>query len=124
MLRSIQLAAHTILPVAIGPEHPDRAPERRSKDWPKVRVAHLKEHPVCEACGGKKSLNVHHRIPYHLRRDLELSADNLITLCEDGPGKASCHFLFGHCGLTWKHFNPTVEADVEWFRDMREQAHS
>ena len=87
----------------------------RSSRWPAVRRAHLEEHPRCELCGGKKSLNVHHVLPFHTHPGLELEPGNLITLCEkshlDG---LNCHLLFGHLG-DWKAFNPHVQEDApEW----------
>lgn len=94
----------------------------RSQKWASVRKKHLKEHPFCAACGNNKSLSVHHRAPYHLFPDLELVEDNLITLCEDGPGKSSCHFLFGHLGLTWSDWNPQVDEDSTRFAHRRAEA--
>ena len=90
---------------------------KRSSKWPKTRAAHLKEHPTCEACGKKENLEVHHRHPFHLFPEKELSSENLITLCE---GKtANCHFVFGHCFLSWKCYNPNVAEDVQTIGRMR-----
>lgn len=94
----------------------------RSPKWAAVRRKHLKEHPFCEACGNNTNLNCHHKAPYHLFPDLELVEENLITLCEDGPGKASCHFLFGHLGLTWSDWNPQVAEDSAQFAKRRADA--
>lgn len=84
----------------------------RSGKWPKVEKAHLKAHPVCEVCGGKKSLNAHHILPYHLYPVHELDPRNLITLCR---GEFNCHLLFGHLG-DFKGFNPLVRADAAIWR--------
>lgn len=87
--------------------------KRRSSKWGKVRKAYLKEHPVCECCGGTKKLRVHHIHPFHLYPELELVQSNLIVLCEGGK-HLNCHFLSGHL-LHWSAFNPRVEKDcLKW----------
>lgn len=86
---------------------------RRSSQWPKCRKAKLAEQKTCEACGSKKSLEVHHIKPFHLFPDLELVQSNLMVLCE-GEG-CNCHFTFGHL-LNWKSYNPSAVTDAEWFR--------
>ena len=78
----------------------------RSPKWPGVEKLHLKFHPVCEACGSDKKLNVHHKKPFHLFPELELDLNNLITLCMD----KECHEKIGHGG-NFKDYNPDVEAD-------------
>lgn len=84
----------------------------RSKQWPKVRKAYLKKHPVCAVCGTKKSLNVHHVEVFHLNPEKELLESNLITLCE-GMDK-DCHRLFGHLG-NYRSWNEKVREDAkEW----------
>ena len=95
---------------------------KRSPQWPAVRKAHLEYQPRCQACGGMDSLNVHHRIPVHLRPDAELAHQNLITLCESGPGGMNCHFVFGHCGKDWRCYNPAVDLDVAAFFQIRQRA--
>ena|ERR1044071_5590438 len=86
---------------------------RRSGKWPEVRKAHLRGHPECAACGGRELLEVHHVRPFHLFPELELSEDNLVTLCE---GKAhNCHLIFGH-SLSWECWNPDVRHDAAAFR--------
>jgi hypothetical protein len=86
----------------------------RSPRWRKVRQEFLEMNPCCAVCGRKNlQSNVHHKIPFHIRPDLELEEDNLITLCRDH------HFLFGHLG-SWISFNATVETDVkEWNEKIR-----
>jgi len=83
----------------------------RSPKWPGVEKAHLALHPVCERCGGKTKLNVHHIKPYHLYPTLELEPTNLITLCEQGTGGVNCHLAFGHLG-DFKSYNVDVVQDT------------
>lgn len=105
----IKLALQGVLsnnlgPVAFG--------SRRSAGWPRVRREHLKDHPTCAACGNTKSLEVHHKIPFHLAPELELDKHNLITLCgEEGHG---CHYRIGH-SLSWSSANPFCEEDASVF---------
>ena len=86
---------------------------KRSPHWPTVEHNHLKLHPVCECCGGKEKLNVHHRKPFHLFPELELEPTNLITLCMD-PAK-DCHIKLGHGG-NFKAYNPNVDEDVAFVK--------
>lgn len=62
----------------------------RSSAWPRTRAEHLKKCPACEACGKTEGLHVHHIIPFSVDPKLELSEENLWTLCKD------CHFKIGH----------------------------
>lgn len=78
---------------------------QRSAGWSKIRTEHLKKNPSCAACGRTSKLEVHHKIPVHLRPDLELDLSNLITLC-DSP----CHFVFGHL-YNYRSYNKFVEED-------------
>lgn len=83
----------------------------RSKQWPKVRNSFLKKNPKCSCCGSTKSLEVHHRIPFHERPELELDENNLIVLCD---GTLRCHLFVGHLG-SYKSFNKEVwEDSVKW----------
>lgn len=79
---------------------------KRSSKWPKVRQKHLQSYPVCAACGGGDSLEVHHIKPYHSEPESELDPANLLTLCEAGPF-GNCHLLIGHNG-SWKDWNPNA----------------
>ena len=90
----------------------------RSPKWPAFRKAWLAIHPECAACGNRKpkDVQVHHRQPLHHGGD-ELSEDNLITLCESGPGGTNCHILIGHCG-DWKDWNQTVDYDAARMKVM------
>jgi 5-methylcytosine-specific restriction endonuclease McrA len=80
---------------------------KRSPQWPAVERDHLRREPDCQVCGGKKQLNVHHKKPFHLFRELELDPANLITLCN----AKRCHVMFGHGG-DFKAWNPNVVSDV------------
>lgn len=82
----------------------------RSPEWPKVERAYKKLNPVCECCGSKVKLNVHHKKPFHLFPELELDPTNLITLCMDS--KRECHLHIGH-GDDFKDYNPNVVQDVQ-----------
>lgn len=83
----------------------------RASSWKKVRASFIKKNPACAACGNKKKLEVHHKLPYHVDPQLELSEENLIVLCE-GPG--NCHYVWGHL-LNWKAWNPLVVEDTHAF---------
>lgn len=88
----------------------------RSSRWPALRDQWLKDHPTCAACGCSKKLQVHHKIPVHVNRSLELTPANLITLCEhteDPLAKpdSHCHLKFGHLG-NWFNYNKNVELDT------------
>lgn len=82
---------------------------RRHKDWPKKRREHLVKFPYCAACRSIFYLEVHHVLPYHLFKELELDPDNLITLCE-GPGVGH-HLWYGHNG-NYRLYNPNVREDT------------
>lgn len=87
--------------------------KRRSPKWAAKRRAHLQLNPACALCGCviRKRLNVHHIEPFHLRPDLELVDENLLTLCEksDAPlvRGLNCHEWVGHSG-NWSAINPRV----------------
>lgn len=86
----------------------------RSSRWPKVRAEFLKTHPACVVCGSTKKLEVHHISPVHIRPDLELDPNNLMTLCESKNYGVNCHLFFGHLG-NYKRYNPFVSRDAnEW----------
>ena len=80
----------------------------RSSHWPTVRKHHLAGSPECAVCGSRKSLQVHHKRPFHLHPELELDPTNLVTLCESGT---NCHLNYGHAG-DFRGVNPDVEQDV------------
>lgn len=62
----------------------------RSPRWKRVRAAHLREHPSCEACGSFRSIEVHHVVPFQVDPERELDPSNLQTLCRFH------HFRIGH----------------------------
>lgn len=80
-----------------------------------MRRAFLARNPSCAVCGGRKGLNVHHIEPFHLRRDLELRASNLITLCE-GNRTINCHLRFGHLGNYARKYNPRIRTEAAKWR--------
>ena len=86
----------------------------RSKKWPEVQKAFLKQNPICAVCSKKGTvlnpLNVHHKQPFHVKPALELDPNNLITLCRVH------HFLFGHL-LNWSSWNIEVEQDAYNWRE-------
>lgn len=84
---------------------------RRSSRWPELRRLHLKTHPRCAACGGTAKVEVHHKIPFHVRPDLELDPTNFVTLCEAKRYGVNCHLAWGHSG-DYKAVNVDVEADA------------
>ncbi len=78
----------------------------RSGLWPRVRKTHLELNPSCAVCGTKEGCEVHHIIPVHKDKRLELDHNNLITLCEDH------HLLFGHLG-SFHSYNEEVGIDAK-----------
>lgn len=87
----------------------EAAGKSRSSKWPEVRDAYLKAYPVCEICGRKDKLIVHHKVPFHIDSSKELDLENLMTLCEGDT--VNCHLLFGHL-LNWQKYNPLIEIDA------------
>lgn len=82
---------------------------KRSSSWPKVRKAFLAG-KACAVCGGKKKLEAHHMMPFHLDPARELDPSNLIALCE-GSKEVNCHLFVGHLG-NFKGLNPDVTVDA------------
>lgn len=76
----------------------------RSPHWATTRKEFIKENNVCASCGCKAGLNVHHKEPFHIKPELELDPNNLITLCRDH------HFFIGHL-MDQKSYNVDVEKD-------------
>lgn len=87
-----------------------RPAKMRSPKWPGVRAAHLKQQPVCQACGTTNNLNVHHKIPFVRVPSMELEPSNLITLCESSG--RNCHYVFGHLSTSWLAWNEKVVEDA------------
>ena|SRR3990167_10635221 len=91
----------------------------RSPRWRAVRAKHLNMFPTCALCGGDKTIEVHHIKPFSSNPELELSLDNLITLCESGANGIVCHRAFGHLG-NYKKNNPLVVADARlWNQKLK-----
>ena len=90
---------------------------KRSGKWRTVRKAHLQVEPICAVCGGKKKVEVHHICPVHIDPARELDPENLITLCERGPGKLNCHLAVGHLG-NYKKQNGRVVNNAAYFFAM------
>lgn len=99
------------------PNPPKMALEKpRDSRWPALRTAHLKKERECQYCGRKSNLQVHHILPVHLRADLELDPDNLITLCEP-PGADGCHLRQAHLGSFAKGYNLAIREDCARHRE-------
>jgi 5-methylcytosine-specific restriction protein A len=88
---------------------------KRSGEWPRVRKEHLSKEPLCVVCGSSQKLQVHHIQMFHLRPDLELDPNNLITLCESYAKNVNCHNVWGHLS-DWRRENPDVRADASVWR--------
>ena len=82
----------------------------RSSKWSKVRKEFVKLYPTCSVCGKKKGLEVHHEIPFHVRPDLELDTNNLVTMCRRH------HFAIGHLEY-WKAYNGKLIETILYFKD-------
>jgi len=76
----------------------------------------LERHPTCALCEGNKTLEIHHKKPFHLHPELELDPNNLITLCESGKNGIVCHRAFGHLG-SYQSINNSVIVDAAWWKD-------
>lgn len=77
----------------------------RASGWQDVRLKVVKEHPYCSICNKTEGLHVHHKKPFHLWPELELSLDNLMVLC------VNCHLMWGHL-LDWKSYNEQIDKDI------------
>jgi hypothetical protein len=82
---------------------------KRSSHWPKVQKDFLSKNPACAICGSTKKLNVHHCMPFHIDKNLELDPNNLITLCMD---KMECHLMIGH-GDSFRAYCPDIRKYAE-----------
>jgi hypothetical protein len=86
--------------------------KKRSPKWSNVRRKHLKRFPTCALCESTFKVEVHHIQPFHLKPELELDPDNLITLCENWSKGICCHLFLGHLG-NYKNINPNVLEDAK-----------
>jgi hypothetical protein len=96
---------------------PPKLSTPRSELWPKFRAGWIKNQPSCQVCDRTKKLEVHHIIPFHINPRLELDVTNLITLCEHPA--ACCHYIVGHCALSWLNYDPNVIQNAKIIRAMR-----
>lgn len=90
--------------------------KKRSPLWREERRRYLRKSPSCKVCGSHKKVEVHHKIPFYLRPDLELKEENYISLCESKK-TLNCHLIIGHGG-NYRDYNPQVERDAEHFYDL------
>lgn len=74
---------------------------KRSFEWSSFRKQHIMN--KCEYCNSKWFLNLHHVLPFHLYKELELEPTNICTLCR------SCHLLLGHF-QKWASFNEDIKS--------------
>lgn len=107
----IRLAMQLVTDLAAG-----KPARKRSSRWPAFARAFLAG-KTCAACGSRKSLNAHHKKPFHLYPELELDETNLLPLCE---GPSNCHFVHGHSG-DWRAFNEYVTEDARLMFERRLQ---
>lgn len=90
----------------------------RSPAWKRLREQHLRNNPLCEACGADKRVVPHHIVPFHVDPSRELDPLNLVSLCESPT--FNCHLFFGHL-KRWDRHNPKVLEDARmWRARMRE----
>lgn len=87
---------------------------RSSRDWRKIRQAHLAENPRCVICGADGGLAVHHCLDYSNFPEYELHPNNLITVCTLNSG-CNGHFLYCHMG-DWRKTNYNILEDVPILR--------
>jgi hypothetical protein len=85
----------------------------RSSGWPAWLKAFLKG-KTCVCCGSRGPLTGHHKIPFHLRPDLELVESNVAPIC-DGT---DCHLVIGHL-KDFKLYNPDFDADAAQYLKKR-----
>lgn len=91
----------------------------RSPKWAAFCKECIAASPVCQVCGNKtlKALVGHHRKPFHLFPELELSKDNVAIVCENGPGHMNCHLIVGHTG-NFQQYNPDFDQDAAYVGAM------
>ena len=94
----------------------------RSSKWPAVRSAHLKAHPCCAVCGTRKDVQVHHIKPFHIKPELELDPNNLVTLCTSKYWGFNCHLAVGHGG-NFRYENANVIEDIARIRRVGNPAY-
>jgi hypothetical protein len=86
--------------------------EERSPEWARVRKSFAQKHQRCLICGiEKKSLQIHHVVPFSINPDLELEKNNLIPLCTSKYWGYNDHLVVGHA-QNFKLENPWVLLDI------------
>ena len=87
----------------------------RSSGWSKVRSEFIDVFNCCAVCGKERGLEVHHIRDFSTDPELEMSWDNLLTLCRGH------HLLFGHLNY-WASINPSVVLDASlWNNKIRDR---
>jgi 5-methylcytosine-specific restriction enzyme A len=86
------------------------ASTKRSPLWSALEKKFLIDHPFCSVCGTNKRLQVHHKVPFHLKPELELDPKNLMTLCM--TMERACHLKIGH-GNSFRAYYPKVDEAVK-----------
>jgi 5-methylcytosine-specific restriction protein A len=81
----------------------------RNPHWRSFCKECVVAHPYCAACGSTKFLVGHHKKPFHLYPDLEMSPENILILCQGDV--CNCHFVFGH-NFSWLAYSETAEEDA------------
>lgn len=86
-------------------------PEHATREWRKLRNAHIKGQPECQVCDIRaKGNQVHHIIPLRVDSTQFLNPTNLITLCQRH------HFWVGHAS-DWKSANTNLMRSIEAIRE-------
>ena len=89
----------------------------RSPHWKEIREQAIKNSGgKCAACGLKTNLKVHHIIPLHIDKNMELDPNNLIVLCENKS--IFCHYVWGHL-MNWMSYNIDVVKDTDSYSQKK-----
>lgn len=91
-------------------------PDKAIRDWYMSRPQEMDVKPkygyyrfmhgVCDMCGDRDKLEVHHIKPQHIAPELVEVESNLTTLCRE------CHFVVGHL-RNWKAWNEGVAEAIK-----------
>lgn len=102
--------------VLVSPPKPKEFdPSRRDPRWHALDKKLLQKNPYCALCKRKHGCVGHHKVPFHIKPELELVESNIITLGEEGP--FNCHLFAGHRG-NWKKWFPQVEEFCIWMEKI------
>jgi hypothetical protein len=85
----------------------------RSPEWRPLERHFIKKNPNCAYCG-KPAVVVHHKKPFEWFPELELSEDNLISMCHEHHGENA------HLGFHYISANPLIEQECSLHRAMVE----